>query len=293
MKRENYNDLYAFLQVAEAKSFAKAAAKLAVSPPALSKTIRLLEQRLGVQLFHRTTRSVSLTQAGLQLFYTAQASFARLDNELSLIEHYRSTPSGLVRINCGLHVIDTLLLPKLAHFSTQYPEIQLEFISENRFIDIVAEGFDAGIRFDDNVAQDMIAKQISEPMPMAVVASPDYFQKNGFPKTPKDLENHQCIAYRLNGGGLFSWKLGDGNETIEITPRGQWILNDDHPTKIAAKMGLGIAYLPKELVKDELNSGELIQIFKQQSPSLPALYLYYPSRNISPALRVVVDTLKI
>ena len=293
LKRENYNDLYAFLLVAQEKSFTKAAQKLGVSSPALSKTIRLLEQRLGIQLFTRTTRTVSLTQAGEQLFRTAEQSFHKLDNELAILEHYRNAPTGLVRINAGLQIVETLLIPKLVHFQQQYPEVQLELNSDNRFIDIIVEGFDAGVRLGDDVSEGMIAVRISEPMKMAVVASPDYFERYGIPKTIQELAQHQCICYRLSNGGVYQWEFEHNAEKITISPKGQWIFNDDNPARTAAKKGLGIAYLPEDLVSNELASGELIQIFGEQCLALPSLYLYYPHRNVSPALRAVIDTLKL
>ncbi|MDH3000983.1 LysR family transcriptional regulator [Chelonobacter oris] len=292
-KRENYNDLYSFLLVAREKNFSKAAAKLGISSPALSKAIRLLEQRLGLLLFHRTTRSVSLTQAGEQLFRTAEQSFNKLDNELNLLEHYRHSPSGLVRINCALQPINTILIPKLAHFAKQYPDIRLEMISENRFVDIVADGFDAGIRLGADVAEDMIAVKISDVLKMAVVATPSYFEQHGFPRTIEALAKHNCIAYRLSDGGVFTWEFNQNGKTIKIKPQGQWIFNDDYTTLTAAKKGLGIAYLPESLVAFELGNGQLIRIFIEQSQTLPALYLYYPHRNASLALRAVIDALRI
>ncbi|HBO38045.1 MAG TPA: LysR family transcriptional regulator, partial [Pasteurellaceae bacterium] len=255
--------------------------------------IRLLEKRLGLLLLTRTTRSISLTQAGMQLFRAAESSFAKLDNELTMIEHFRDSPSGLVRINASWHPIQTLLLPKLADFKQRYPDIQIELISENRFVDIVAEGFDAGIRFGSTVAEGMIAVRISEDVKMAAVASPDYFHRQGFPKTIRQLEQHNCIGYRLGGGGLYTWEFIENGEVVKIKPQGQWIFNDDYPAIQAAKKGLGITYTPEDLVADELENDRLIRIFTEQSYVFPGFHLYYPHRNVSPALRVVIDTLKL
>lgn len=293
LKPENYNNLFAFLKVAQEKNFNKASQKLGISSPALSKKILQLEQRLGVQLFNRTTRSVSLTQIGEQLFSTVEISFTKINNEIQLIEHYRDSPSGLVRINCGLQVIETLLLPKLAHFKDKYPDIQFEFISDNRFVDIVADGVDAGIRLACDVAEDMIAVRVSKPMKMAVVATAGYFQKNGIPSTVQELKQHQCIGYRLSNGSLFQWEFECEGQSIKITPQGQWILDDDNLTLVAIKIGLGIGYLPEELIAKELTNGQLIRIFNEYSYALPPLYIYYPHRKISSALRIVVDTLRI
>ncbi|MGQ8821399.1 LysR family transcriptional regulator [Bibersteinia trehalosi] len=292
-KRENYNDLYAFLTVAEQRSFSRAAEKLGVSSPALSKTIRLLEERLGLQLFVRTTRQVSLTQAGQQLFHTAQQSFNKLDHELDLLAHYRNAPSGLVRINAALQVIENILVPKLAHFDQQYPDIQLELIAENRFVDIIAEGFDAGVRLGSDVAEGMIAVKISEPLKMVLVGSPDYFDEYGFPKNLDDLTQHKGIGYRFRSGNLYAWEFEEQGKQRTITPNCQWIFNDDYPTKIAALQGLGIAYLPEMLVENEVANNSVITLFPEHCQSLPALYLYYPHRNVSPALRVVIDSLKV
>lgn len=294
LKRENYNDLYAFLLVAQEKSFVKAAQKLGISSPALSKTIRLLEERLKLQLLARTTRSVSFTQAGEKLFRTAQHSFTQLDHQLAQLENYRQSPAGLVRINCSINVIQFILLPKLASFKQQYPDIQLELISDNRFVDIVAEGFDAGVRFGNMLSEEMIAIKISEENKMALVGSPDYFHQHGFPKTIQDLHQYQCLGYRLSKtGGLFEWEFNDKGITTKITPQGQWIFNDDIPTKLAAKLGLGLAYLPEELVNTEIANGELIRIFAEQSYVFPSFYLYYPHRNVSPSLRAVIECLKL
>lgn len=291
-KNTNYNDLYAFLQVALEKSFNKAAQKIGISSPALSKKIHVLERQLGIQLFNRTTRKVALTQAGEQLFRTVQISFSKLDNELALLEHHRNSPSGTVKINCGLQVIETLLIPKLAHFKQQYPDIQLELISENRFVDIIHDGFDAGIRFGSDVADGMVAIRISDPMKMAVVASASYFDRHGIPTNISELTQHQCICYRLTNGQIFQWHFNDNDTIIKIKPQGQWIFNDDYPTLTAVKLGLGIGYLPIDLITHELERDQLIAIFQEKIPPLPALHLYYPHRNVSSALRVVIDSLK-
>ncbi|RRN05877.1 LysR family transcriptional regulator [Bibersteinia trehalosi] len=291
--RENYNDLHSFLTVAQEKSFSRAATKLRVSPPALSKTIRLLEERLGLQLFVRTTRQVSLTHAGEQLFRTAEQSFGKLNHELELLAHYRNAPSGLVRINAGLQVVEQILIPTLAHFRQQYPDIQLELISENHFVDIIAEGFDAGVRLGSDVGEGMIAVKISDPMKMVLVVRPDYLAQHGFPKTLSDLTQYQGLGYRLTNGQLYAWEFQQNGETIKITPPCQWIFNDDFAIKTAALQGLGIAYLPEMLVENEVANGSLITLFSEHCQSLPALYLYYPHRNVSPALRVVIDSLKV
>ncbi|HGO5823616.1 TPA: LysR family transcriptional regulator [Mannheimia haemolytica] len=293
MKRENYNDLYAFLTVANETSFSKAAAKLGVSSPALSKTIRLLEERLGLQLFTRTTRQVTLTQAGQQLFHTAEQSFTKLNQELDLLAHYRESPSGLVRINSGFLPLQNILIPKLAHFKHKYPDIQLELIGANHLVDIISEGFDAGVRVGSYVEDGMIAVKISPPIQTALVASPDYFAAHGFPKKIEDIFQHHSLGYRLSNGEIAKWHFYENEKEIEITPRCQWFFNDPELIKTAALQGLGLAYLPEKMLEKELASGQLIAIFSEYCAIRPPIYLYYPHRNVSPALRAVIDTLKI
>lgn len=181
--RENYNDLYLFVLVADEGSFTKAAARLGMAQSGVSRSIRGLEERLGVQLLTRTTRRLALTQAGEQLYRTAQESFARLDNGLNLLAHYRDTPSGTVRINASLHAIDKILLPKLAAFRRLYPDVRLELINESRFVDIIQERFDAGVRLGGDVGEGMVAVRIGLETEMAVVGTPEHFRRYGFPET--------------------------------------------------------------------------------------------------------------
>ncbi|PJG82484.1 LysR family transcriptional regulator [Caviibacterium pharyngocola] len=291
--KENFNDLYSFLNVAREGSFTKAALKLNVTQSALSQTISQLEQRLGVQLFTRTTRKVSLTHAGEALFLTASQSFDLLENQLDNLVGNRENPKGKVRISASQHVIQYVLLPKLAHFKNDYPNIQLELISENQLTDIVSERYDAGVRLGNDVQEGMIAVKIGQEIPMAVVATPDYFAQYGTPVKPQDLEKHNCIGYRLGSGGLYAWDFQHRGKPFVQKVQGQWVLSDSYCEYTAVKLGLGLCYLPKELVENELNSGELVEVLTNYSISLPACYLYYPHRNISPALRLVVESLKV
>lgn len=292
IKKENYNDLYAFVQVATVCSFSQAARQLGVSPPALSKTIRQLEQRLGVQLLQRTTRNVSLTRAGEQLFIHAKSSFDKLNHELAWLEHYRSTPKGLVRISASLLAIDTLLLPKLASFEQQYPNIHVELNSDNRLIDIVASGFDAGVRLGADIEDGMIAVQIAKGLQMALVAHPNYLAKHGIVQSVADLAQHRCISYVLSDGKEYPWCFEYQGKAVKFYPQGQWRFNDYYPIKTAVNLALGVAYLPKPMVANELATGQLIQLLGDDGQHLSALYLYYPHRNVSPALRVLIDYLK-
>ena len=291
--RENYNDLYVFVMVAQEGSFTKAAAKLDIAQSGVSRTVRDLEARLGVQLLNRTTRKLSLTQAGERLYQTAQESFQTLDNGLALLAHYRDTPSGTVRINASQHAIDKVLLPKLAIFRQHYPDIRLELISESRFVNIIDERFDAGVRLGGEVDEGMVAVRITPDMEMVMVATPDHFLQYGFPQTPAELALHPCIAYQFADGSLYQWELWQEGKLVKHRPQGQWVFSDSYMEAAAARMGLGLAYVPEELVTDELARGTLIRVLQRFSHRLEGLYLYYPHRNVSPALRALIDTLRL
>lgn len=291
--RENYNDIHVFMLVAREGSFTKAALKLGVAQSGISRTVRELEARVGVQLLTRSTRRLSLTQAGEQLYRSAQSSFQSLDQGLAMLAHFRDTPSGTVRINASQHAIDKLLLPKLAIFKQRYPDIRLELISESRFVDIISEQFDAGIRLGGNVGEGMIAVRITPDMEMVAVATPEHFSRYGFPQSPAELGAHPCIAYQFADGSLYHWELWDEGKMLKHKPQGQWVFSDSYMEVAAARLGLGLAYVPEELVAEDLDRGNLIRALKMYSHRFAGLHLYYPHRNVSPALRMVIETLKL
>ncbi|EIY4986500.1 LysR family transcriptional regulator [Klebsiella quasipneumoniae] len=291
-KRENYNDLYLFMQVVREGSFTAAAQRLGLAQSGISRAVRELEERLGVQLLVRTTRRLSLTQAGEQLYHNVESGFDALDMGLATLAHYRQTPSGTVRINASQHAIDKVLLPKLAIFKQRYPDIRLELITERRFVDIIAERFDAGVRLGPEVGSGMIAVRISPDMEMAVVGTPEHFRRYGFPQTPADLTGHPCIAYQFGDGSLYAWELNVEGKKITHPPQGQWAFADSYMEAKAARLGLGLAYVPEELVTDDLQRGTLIRVLQRYSQRLEGSFLYYPHRNVSPALRAVIDTLR-
>jgi Transcriptional regulator len=291
--RENYNDIHVFMLVAREGSFTKAALKLGVAQSGISRTVRDLESRLGVQLLTRSTRKLAFTQAGEQLYRSAQASFQSLDQGLAMLAHFRDTPSGTVRINASQHAIDKVLLPKLAAFRQRYPDIRLELISESRFVDIIAEQFDAGIRLGDDVEEGMIAVRITPDMEMVAVATPEHFSRYGFPQAPQDLITHPCIAYQFADGSVYQWELWEDGKLVKHKPQGQWVFSDSYMEAEAARLGLGLAYVPEELVAEDLELGTLIRALKMYSQRFAGFYLYYPHRNVSPALRMVIETLKI
>ena len=292
-KRENYNELYLFMQVVREGSFIAAAHRLGLAQSGVSRSVRELEERLGIQLLVRTTRRLSLTQAGEQLYQTTESGFDALDTGLATLAYYRNTPSGTVRINASQHAIDKILLPKLALFKQRYPDIRLELISESRFVDIIAERFDAGVRLGPEVGQGMVAVRITPDMEMVVVGTPEHFRRYGFPQTPADLVIHPCIAYQFADGSLYQWELLQDGKKITHRPQGQWAFSDSYMEAKAARLGLGLAYVPEELVADDLQQGNLIRALPRYSQRLEGSFLYYPHRNVSPALRVVIDILKI
>lgn len=292
-KRENYNDLYFFMLVVQEGSFTSAAQRLGLAQSGISRSIRELEKRLGVRLLVRTTRKLSLTQAGEQLYRTTLSGFDSLNQGLAKLAHYRNTPSGTVRISVSQHGIDKVLLPKLAVFNQRYPDIRLELISENRFVDIIAERFDAGVRHGSEVGEGMVAVRITLGMEMVIVATPEHFRRYGFPQTPDDLVVHPCIAYQFADGSLYHWELNLDNKKVTHRPQGQWVFSDSYIEAEAARLGLGLAYVPEELVAKDLAAGKLIRVLQPYRIALEGLYLYYPHRDVSPALRMVIDALKI
>ncbi len=293
--KENYNDLYAFLMVVRESSFTKAAGKLGVSQSALSHSIRGLEERLGMLLLTRTTRSVSPTIAGERLREIIGTSFDNIDNELSLLTKLRDTPAGNVRINASSHAIKEILLPKLALLAKQYPDIHIELTANNGFVDIVAERFDLGVRLGNKVAEGMVAVRVSEPLKMVVVASPDYFAQHAMPLLPQDLAAHNCIGYRLTSqGGEYAWEFLNGLQEIKIKVSGQWLFNEDFHIIDAARASLGVAYIAKDLVQSDLAAGNLIEVLQAHSIQYPGFHLYYPHRRQqTPALKLVIKALRV
>lgn len=293
--KENYNDLYAFLMVTREGSFTKAAGKLGVSQSALSHTIRGLEERLGMLLLTRTTRSVSPTEAGERLRQTISASFDHIDNELSLLSKLRDTPAGTVRINASSHAIRQILLPKLQRLTQRYPDINIELTANSGMVDIVAERFDAGVRFGSRVAEGMIAVRIGNDVKMAVVATPEYFAKHGQPQSPQELTQHSCIGFRLTTqGGIYAWEFEKDGLEIKMKINGQWVFNESYHSADAVRLGLGIAYIPEDMVEDDLRCGRLIKVLGDYSIQFSGYHLYYPHRRQqSPALRLVIDTLRL
>jgi DNA-binding transcriptional LysR family regulator len=294
MPQENYNDLVAFITVATEGSFTKAAAKLGVSQSALSQTVRSLEERLGIRLLTRTTRSVSPTTAGERLLKTAAPRFEEIQFELAALKEMRDTPAGKIRITAGEHPAISVLAPALEKLLPKYPDVEVEIIVDYGLTDIVAERFDAGVRLGEQVAADMIAVRISPEMRMAVVGSPSYFREHAWPDTPQDLTFHNCINMRLpTHDTLFAWEFEKDGRELRVRVQGQLTFNNISMRRDAALRGLGIAYIPEDQVSELVKTGKLIRVLDDWCPTFPGYHLYYPNRrHASPAFSLLVEALR-
>src|SRR2546426_3184181 len=294
MRRENVNDLLAFLAVARERSFTKAAAKLGVSQSALSHTISGLEARLGLRLLTRTTRSVSPTEAGERLLLTVGHRFEEIEAELEALSELREKPAGTIRITAIDYVADTILWPKLAKFLPEYPDIKVEIIIDHGLIDIVAQRYDAGVRSGEQVAKDMIAVRIGPDMRMAVVGAPSYFAKRSLPKKPQDLTDHNCINLRLpTHGGLYAWEFEKDDRELKVRVEGQLVFNGTVQMLNAALAGFGVAYVPEDMAQPHVAEARLKRVLEDWCPPFPGYHLYYASRrHSSPAFALLVDALR-
>jgi len=290
----NVNDLVAFVAVARERSFTKAAAQLGVSQSALSHTISALEQRLGLRLLTRTTRSVSSTEAGERLLQIAGPRFDDIKAELAALSELRSKPAGTVRITAGEHAANAILAPAVAKLLPRYPDIKVEIIVDYGLTDIVAERYDAGVRFGEQIAKDMIAVRISPDVRMAVVGSPAYFSQRKRPQTPQDLTAHNCINLRLpTYGGLYAWEFEKGGRELKVRVDGQLIFNTLSMRLQAALGGQGLAYLPEDQVLPHISEKRLIRVLADWCPPFTGYHLYYPSRRqTAPAFALLVDALR-
>ena len=294
MAKANLNDLVAFLAVAREKSFTKAAAQLGVSQSALSHTVRALEERMGIRLLTRTTRSVSPTQAGERLLAAVGPHFEDIQAELEAIGALRDTPSGNVRITAGLHVTETILWPKLQPMLRKHPDVHVEIIVDYGLANIVADRFDAGVRLGEQVAKDMIAVRIGPDFRFVTVAAPSYFANRPEPRVPADLTQHNCINLRMpTYGGLYAWEFERGGREVNARVEGQLTFNNSRQILDAALAGFGIAYLPEDTAKPHLQRKRLVQVLDSWCAPFPGYHIYYPSRRqSSPALSLVVEALQ-
>jgi DNA-binding transcriptional LysR family regulator len=294
MQRGNLDDLRALVAVAQERSFTRAAAKLGVSQSALSQTISQLEVRLGVRLLTRTTRSVSLTEAGERLVGTVAPRLNEIEAEITAVSELREKPAGTIRITATEYAADAILLPRIAKLLRQYPDIKVEIAIDYGLTDIVAERFDAGVRSGEQVASGMIAVRIAPDMRMAVVGSPSYFKDRSEPKKPQDLIGHNCINLRLpTHGALYAWEFEKGGRELKVRVEGQLIFNGTAQILNAALAGLGLAYLPEGLVHAHLARGRLKRVLEDWCLPYPGYHLWYPSRRqSSAAFGLLVDALR-
>lgn len=294
MPRISLDGLRALVAVGRERSFTKAAGKLGVSQSALSQTVRQLESRIGVRLLTRTTRSVSLTEAGERLVRTVEPRFAEIEAELEALTQLRGKPSGTVRITAGDHAIKSVLWPKLAKFLSDYPDINVEITVDYGLTDIVAERYDAGVRWGEQVAKDMIAVRIGPDLRFAVVGAKAYFAKRSIPKTPQDLLGHNCINLRLpTYGGLYAWEFQKDGREIKVRVEGQLVFNSVFQILDAVLAGLGLAYVPEDLAQPYLAKGRLKRVLEEWCPPWSGYHLYYPHRRqSSPAFALIVEALR-
>jgi len=294
MSRPTANDLSAFLAVARARSFTKAAAQLGVSPSALSHTIRGLEERLGLRLLSRTTRRVEPTEAGERLLRAVGPRFDEIDAEIAALSELRERPAGTIRITAGEHPAKTILWPTLATLLPRYPDVKMEIVIDYGLTDIVAAHYDAGVRLGEQVAKDMIAVRIGPDMRMAVVGAPSYFETHARPKQPQDLTQHNCIGLRLpTYGNVYAWEFEKNGREVKVHVEGQLVFNNLALRISAAMAGLGLAYLPEDQVLPHIAAGRLIRILGDWCPPFSGYHLYYPSRRQpTTAFAVVIDALR-
>lgn len=295
MKRQTWTDLSTFAAIADAGSFTAAAAALGVTPSALSHAVRAMEERIGVRLLNRSTRSVAPTEAGERLLARLRPAIGDLDDVIRRLEEDRDRPAGRIRVSAHRTAATLSIAPRLPAFAKAYPDVQVELAIEDGLVDIVARGFDAGVRHEQVLDQDMISVRIGEPCRVVYVATPDYWRRAARPRKPTDLLAHRCIAYRLTtSGAVFRWRFVRGEEEFVLDPPAVLISNDVDVVRGAAIGGIGVACLLQAQVRRELADGALVAVLGDWSPVVPANYLYYPGRRqIGPAMRAFIETMRV
>lgn len=294
MRKGDFSDLAVFIAVAEEGSFTRAAAKLGLSQSALSYAVRMLEERLKVRLLSRTTRSLSLTDAGEKLLNGLRPAFDHIDSELAALTALHDKPAGSIRITTFRHAAKTVLWPVLSSLLPDYPDISVEISLEEGLTDIVVGRFDAGIRLGEQVQKDMVAVKVSPDLRMAVVGSPSYFAKHKAPETPRDLGDHRCASYRqTTGGGLFAWEFERDGVELEVRVNGPLILNDGEMLEAAALDGLALAYTFESQVAHHIAEGRLVRVLEDWCQPFSGYHLYYPSRRQhTPAFALLLEALR-
>ncbi len=282
-----------FLSVARHRSFRRAATELGVSPSAISQSIRTLEARIGAVLLLRTTRSVGLTEAGERFLARAKPAFEELVAASAVARDLGQRPAGLLRITVPRAVVPVLLEPLISSFCHAYPEVELELAAAGELVDLAAGGFDAGVRMGQFIDPDMVAVRLSPPFPFVVVGSPEYLRRHKRPERLSDLRQHACLRMRRTNGAVAAWSFLDGNKPIEAIVAGPLIAND-FPTILGAALeGLGLAQAPEPIAVEAMKAGKLVRVLQAFEPTVPGVFLYYPSRNqMMPKLRAFIDHVK-
>jgi DNA-binding transcriptional LysR family regulator len=294
MDRRDLGVLSAFLVVAEERSFTKAGKRLGVSPSAMSHAIRGLEEQVGVSLLSRTTRSVSPTEAGERLLARLRPGLADIEEAIEQISELRDKPAGRVRLLVPRLAGTTVLGPKLAKFTRDYPDVILDITTDDSRLDIVSGGFDAGIHFGEYIQKDMIAVRVSKDHRAAIVAAPSYFNSHPKPKVPHDLLEHRCINFKHGSAGLYRWEFDKGKKSVSVAVNGPLMVDDVETLVRAALDGVGVAFVSDERVSDQLKSGELIRVLEDWCQSFPGFFLYYPRRRQqAAALTALVSALRL
>lgn len=289
----NFNELMAFATVVREGSFTRAAAQMGISQSALSHTIRHLEKKLAIKLLHRTTRSVSPTEAGQHLYQTVAPRFEDIETEIATLSELQGKPTGTVRITATEHSFNTILWPRLRDTLHQYPDIRIEITSDYRFTDIVAERYDIGIRLGDSLAKDMIAVRIAPDLQMVVVATPTYLAQHQQPTTPQEIIQHQCITLRLpTYGGLMPWEFMHHGKTTTLHVPARIVFNSNSMVIQATLAHYGLAWLPLDSVLPYIEQGQLVTLLDDWRATFPGYHLYYATRHASQALMVIVDALR-
>ncbi|MET3897410.1 DNA-binding transcriptional LysR family regulator [Devosia sp. UYZn731] len=294
MDRDNIADLIAFVAVAQDRNFTRAAARLGVSQSAVSHAMSRLEKRLGVRLLTRSTRSVSPTDAGQRLLETVEPRFLEVDAALEMVTEFRDKPSGTIRLSAGEHAINAVLWPRLQGFIETYPDIKLELIAENGFVDIVARRYDAGVRLGEQLAKDMIAVRIGPDWRMAVVAAPAYLEGRKPPASPQDLTEHVCINLHLQTyGGHYAWEFERDGQRLNVRVEGQLTFSSSTYILSAALAGAGLGCIPEDVVAPYLKTGQLVSVLETWMPTFDGYHLYYPSRRqTSAAFTRLIEALR-
>ena len=293
MQRAAVSDLSAFVAVATHRSFSRAAAELGLSPSALSHTVRSLEERLDLRLLNRTTRSVAPTEAGERLLERLRPALRDIHDALEDANAFRAKPAGRLRLNVPRSAALLLLAPVMTRFITAYPQMRLEITAEDRLVDIVASGYDAGVRFGQSVERDMVAVRIGPDLRMAVVGSPAYFRRHPKPVKPRDLRGHACIRFRLPSGTIYRWEFEKKGEVLEVEVDGPLTLGDQQVMLQAALDGAGLAIVLESHARPHLKARQLVRVLADWCPPFPGYFLYYPSRRQVPAgLRAFIDMMR-